>query len=113
MGAYEALQEAQALDTADRYVNSKAASYLLKANLVRQAEEMCSKFTRVSAEPFIEVTLLSLASVHNFFIWFEFIWVKKLTFISILRGSIISYTVLFIGYVYLMTGGSVSNGELE
>ena len=47
VGAYEALQEAQALDTADRYVNSKAASYLLKANLVRQAEEMCSKFTRV------------------------------------------------------------------
>lgn len=46
VGAYEALQEAQALDTADRYVNSKAASYLLKANLVRQAEEMCSKFTR-------------------------------------------------------------------
>lgn len=48
VGAYEALQEAQALDTADRYVNSKAASYLLKANLVKQAEEMCSKFTRVS-----------------------------------------------------------------
>ncbi|XP_069977834.1 N-alpha-acetyltransferase 15, NatA auxiliary subunit [Penaeus vannamei] len=46
VGAYEALQEAQALDTADRYVNSKAASYLLKANLVKQAEEMCSKFTR-------------------------------------------------------------------
>lgn len=46
VAAYEALQEAQALDTADRYVNSKAASYLLKANLVRQAEEMCSKFTR-------------------------------------------------------------------
>ncbi|XP_066937561.1 N-alpha-acetyltransferase 15, NatA auxiliary subunit isoform X2 [Macrobrachium rosenbergii] len=46
VGAYEALQEAQTLDTADRYVNSKAASYLLKANLVRQAEEMCSKFTR-------------------------------------------------------------------
>ncbi|XP_071539281.1 N-alpha-acetyltransferase 15, NatA auxiliary subunit isoform X2 [Panulirus ornatus] len=46
VGAYEALQEAQALDTADRYVNSKAASYLLKANIVRQAEEMCSKFTR-------------------------------------------------------------------
>lgn len=65
MGAYEALQEAQALDTADRYVNSKAASYLLKANLVRQAEEMCSKFTRVSAEPFINVAILSLPSVHT------------------------------------------------
>lgn len=46
IGAYEALQEAQALDTADRYVNSKCASYLLRANHVKEAEEMCSKFTR-------------------------------------------------------------------
>jgi len=46
LGAYEALQEAQSLDTADRYVNSKCASYLLRANLVKEAEEMCSKFTR-------------------------------------------------------------------
>ncbi|MCL4127711.1 UNVERIFIED_CONTAM: hypothetical protein GTU68_030789 [Idotea baltica] len=46
IGAYEALQEAQSLDTADRYVNSKAASYLLAAGRVAEAEEMCSKFTR-------------------------------------------------------------------
>ncbi|KAB7503296.1 N-alpha-acetyltransferase 16, NatA auxiliary subunit, partial [Armadillidium nasatum] len=46
VGAYEALQEAQSLDTADRYVNSKAASYLLAAGKVSEAEEMCSKFTR-------------------------------------------------------------------
>lgn len=59
MGAYEALQEAQALDTADRYVNSKAASYLLKANLVRQAEEMCSKFTRVRTCLFSDIHFLA------------------------------------------------------
>lgn len=66
VGAYEALQEAQALDTADRYVNSKAASYLLKANLVRQAEEMCSKFTRVRT--FIDVLFIYLAIFFSLFL---------------------------------------------
>lgn len=42
------MDEAQALDTADRFINSKCAKYLLKAGLVKEAEEMCSKFTRVS-----------------------------------------------------------------
>ncbi|XP_033829378.1 N-alpha-acetyltransferase 15, NatA auxiliary subunit-like [Periophthalmus magnuspinnatus] len=40
------MDEAQALDTADRFINSKCAKYMLKANLVKEAEEMCSKFTR-------------------------------------------------------------------
>uniref|UniRef100_A0A8B9JC29 N(alpha)-acetyltransferase 15, NatA auxiliary subunit a n=1 Tax=Astyanax mexicanus TaxID=7994 RepID=A0A8B9JC29_ASTMX len=40
------MDEAQALDTADRFINSKCAKYLLKAGLVKEAEEMCSKFTR-------------------------------------------------------------------
>ncbi|KAL7863571.1 hypothetical protein SRHO_G00125550 [Serrasalmus rhombeus] len=40
------MDEAQALDTADRFINSKCAKYLLKASLVKEAEEMCSKFTR-------------------------------------------------------------------
>ncbi|XP_064480526.1 N-alpha-acetyltransferase 15, NatA auxiliary subunit-like [Ornithodoros turicata] len=40
------LDEAQALDTADRYINSKCAKYMLRANLVKEAEDMCSKFTR-------------------------------------------------------------------
>lgn len=44
--AYKWLDEAQGLDTADRYINSKCAKYMLRANLVQQAEEMCSKFTR-------------------------------------------------------------------
>ncbi|XP_075872660.1 N-alpha-acetyltransferase 15, NatA auxiliary subunit-like [Nelusetta ayraudi] len=43
------MDEAQALDTADRFVNSKCAKYMLKAGLVQEAEEMCSKFTREGA----------------------------------------------------------------
>lgn len=42
------MDEAQALDTADRFINSKCAKYMLKAGLVKEAEEMCAKFTRVS-----------------------------------------------------------------
>lgn len=44
--AVEQMNEAQRLDTADRYLNSKCAKYLLRANKVAQAQEMCSKFTR-------------------------------------------------------------------
>lgn len=41
------MDEAQALDTADRFINSKCAKYMLKSGMVKEAEEMCSKFTRV------------------------------------------------------------------
>lgn len=41
------MDEAQALDTADRFINSKCAKYMLKAGMIKKAEEMCSKFTRV------------------------------------------------------------------
>lgn len=44
--AFKWLDEAQSLDTADRYVNSKCAKYMLRANKVPEAEEMCAKFTR-------------------------------------------------------------------
>lgn len=44
--AVKCVDEAQSLDTADRYLNSKCAKYLLRANKVVEAEEMCSKFTR-------------------------------------------------------------------
>jgi len=44
--AYKWLDEAQSLDTADRYINSKCAKYQLRANLVKEAEDMCAKFTR-------------------------------------------------------------------
>ncbi|XP_071951191.1 N-alpha-acetyltransferase 16, NatA auxiliary subunit-like [Antedon mediterranea] len=46
--AIECMDEAQSLDTADRFINSKCAKYLLKGNLVKEAEDMCSKFTRES-----------------------------------------------------------------
>lgn len=44
--AYRWVDEAQALDTADRYINSKCAKYMLRSNMVKEAEEVCSKFTR-------------------------------------------------------------------
>lgn len=44
--AFKWLDEAQSLDTADRYVNSKCAKYMLRANMVSEAEDMCAKFTR-------------------------------------------------------------------
>ncbi len=40
------MDEAQSLDTADRYLNCKCAKYLLRAGRVSEAEEMCQKFTR-------------------------------------------------------------------
>lgn len=40
------LDEAQSLDTADRYINSKCAKYMLRANMVNLAETVCAKFTR-------------------------------------------------------------------
>lgn len=40
------LDESQSLDTADRYINCKCAKYLLRANMVPEAEAMCQKFTR-------------------------------------------------------------------
>lgn len=44
--AVKCLDEAQSYDTADRYINSKCAKYMLRANMVKEAEKMCSKFTR-------------------------------------------------------------------
>lgn len=40
------MDQAQELDTADRYINSKCAKYLLRAGMVEEAEVMCAKFTR-------------------------------------------------------------------
>ncbi|WKX99571.1 hypothetical protein Q1695_014448 [Nippostrongylus brasiliensis] len=40
------MDEAQSLDTADRYINSKCAKYLLRAGQRERAEKMCAKFTR-------------------------------------------------------------------
>eukprot|EP00795_Rhopilema_esculentum_P000514 gene514-10194_t len=45
------IDEGRTLDTADRYVNSKCAKYLLRANQVKKAEEICGLFTREGASP--------------------------------------------------------------
>lgn len=50
--AVRLMDEAQSLDTADRYINSKCAKYMLKGNLVQEAADMCSKFTRVNRRHF-------------------------------------------------------------
>jgi len=44
--AVNCLDEAQSMDTADRYINCKCAKYMLRASKVKDAEVMCSKFTR-------------------------------------------------------------------
>ena len=44
--AVACLDEAQSLDTADRYINCKCAKYMLRADRVKDAELMCGKFTR-------------------------------------------------------------------
>ncbi|XP_044747657.1 N-alpha-acetyltransferase 15, NatA auxiliary subunit [Coccinella septempunctata] len=49
--AYKWLDEAQQLDTADRYINSKCSKYMLRANKVKEAEDTCSKFTREGISP--------------------------------------------------------------
>lgn len=52
---YEAvkwLDEAQSLDTADRFINYKCSKYMLRANMIREAQEIASKFTRESTQPF-------------------------------------------------------------
>lgn len=42
------LDEAQSLDTADRFVNYKCSKYMLRANMIKEAEEIAGKFTRVT-----------------------------------------------------------------
>lgn len=42
------LDEAQSLDTADRYINYKCSKYMLRADLVKESQDIASKFTRVS-----------------------------------------------------------------
>lgn len=52
---YEAvrwLDEAQSLDTADRFINYKCSKYMLRANMIKEAENIASKFTRESTQPF-------------------------------------------------------------
>lgn len=52
---YEAvkwLDEAQSLDTADRFVNYKCSKYMLRASMIKEAQDIAGKFTRESTQPF-------------------------------------------------------------
>ncbi|KAF7632115.1 hypothetical protein Mgra_00008491 [Meloidogyne graminicola] len=44
--AADLMLQAQELDTADRYLNSKCAKYLLRDCRIKETEEICAKFTR-------------------------------------------------------------------
>jgi hypothetical protein len=44
------MDEAQSLDTADRFVNCKCTKYLLRANQITTALEVAGKFTRVKTK---------------------------------------------------------------
>lgn len=46
------MDEGRSLDTADRYVNSKCAKYLLRCNEVKKAIEICGLFTKVATLDF-------------------------------------------------------------
>lgn len=51
---YEAvkwLDEAQSLDTADRFINYKCSKYMLRANMIKEAQDIAAKFTRESTQP--------------------------------------------------------------
>ena len=46
-GAVESMDEAQSLDTADRFINCKCARYMMRNNQLEKAATTASKFTRV------------------------------------------------------------------
>ena len=45
------VDEARTMDLADRYLNCKAAKYMLRAGMIDKAEEACALFTRVNKVP--------------------------------------------------------------
>ena len=42
------MDEAQSLDTADRFINCKCVRYMIRNGQLKEAAEIASKFTRVS-----------------------------------------------------------------
>lgn len=64
--AAKVMDSARELDTADRYINSKAVKYCLRANDVAHAEELAAMFTRQekSTDPIGQLTEMQC-------IWFE------------------------------------------
>ncbi|KRY31023.1 N-alpha-acetyltransferase 16, NatA auxiliary subunit, partial [Trichinella spiralis] len=69
------IEEAQSLDTADRYINSKCAKYMLQAGRIEDGIFMCSKFIRVKRLELNFFAIEGLSSVESFsemqYMWFE------------------------------------------
>lgn len=51
--AVACMDDARTLDLADRYLNSKCAKYMLRAGMMKRAEEICAFFTR-EGQPSVE-----------------------------------------------------------
>ena len=64
-GAARWMDEAQSLDTADRYVNSKYAKYLLRVDQVDEAIEKCQKFTRVCLQCYPQCCIERVKVLHT------------------------------------------------
>ena len=65
--AVRQLDEAQSLDTADRYMNCWCARYMLQHNMLKEAEAMCKKFTRVCVKQFCDILIHKMLKIlHNF-----------------------------------------------
>jgi N-alpha-acetyltransferase 15/16, NatA auxiliary subunit len=57
-GASVAVDEARLLDGQDRFLNTKSAKYKLRAGLVEEANDTLGLFTKVSAVPFLRLSLI-------------------------------------------------------
>ena len=57
-GASVAVDEARLLDGQDRFLNTKSAKYKLRAGLIEEANDTLGLFTKVSAVPFLCLSLI-------------------------------------------------------
>jgi len=57
-GASVAVNESRLLDGQDRFLNTKSAKYKLRAGLIEEANDTLGLFTKVSALPFLYLSLI-------------------------------------------------------
>ncbi len=77
---YEAvkwLDEAQSLDTADRFVNYKCSKYMLRANMIKEAEEIAASIKDLK---FQNLKDIEKASINN-------LGISKITFSLLIKCS--------------------------
>ena len=72
------VEEARTMDLADRYLNCKAAKYMLRAGMIDKAEEACALFTRVSSGLFVGFSLSSVGLLDMMYDSFESVWFRHL-----------------------------------